>query len=286
MGKVLASGGGGGGTGSDECTANKAQVLAGYTAVTSDSGDEAAEGTMPNNGAINASLNCGDSKTIPAGYTSGGTVTSNSLASQTQGTAAANQISSEKTAWVNGKKVTGTLTERGQYQSGGGAAWCNTYFAINSLPEGIYRKNGASWAPEARCTADQLRNVLGITANKIKTGQTIAGVSGNVNEYGMVENSYKTGDTSEIVYKDTGTSLRRYMITIENFGLNPAMVFAHYGNYVSAYDGYNYYSTNANGTADYIKPNSGAAVLTANKVCIPVMAKGGPYLVRIVGYRV
>ena len=110
MGKVLASGSGGGGTGSDECTASKAQVLVGYTAVTSDSDDESAEGIMPNNGAINASLNCGGSKIIPAGYTSGGTITANSLASQTDATATAAYIYKDKTAWVKGSKITGTMT--------------------------------------------------------------------------------------------------------------------------------------------------------------------------------
>ncbi len=39
---------GGGGTSSDDLTATKAQVLEGYTAVTKDSDDEAAGGTMPN----------------------------------------------------------------------------------------------------------------------------------------------------------------------------------------------------------------------------------------------
>lgn len=110
MGKVLASGGGGGGTGSDECTASKVQVLAGYTAVTSDSEDEAAAGTMPDNGDQSGSLNCGQSKVIPAGYTSGGTVTANSLASQTDADATAAYIYNGKTAWVNGNKLTGNMT--------------------------------------------------------------------------------------------------------------------------------------------------------------------------------
>lgn len=181
MGKITATGIGSS-VGSDDCTAGKAQVLAGYIAVTSDSDDEPVEGTMPNNGEQSATLKCGQSKQIPAGYTPGGTVTAADLASQTGATAAANQISSGKTAWVNGKQVTGTLTERGQYQSGG-AAFTGSYFAVNSLPEGIYRKNGASWAPEARCTADQLRNVLGITAGKIKKGEVIAGVTGTWEGY-------------------------------------------------------------------------------------------------------
>lgn len=181
MGKITATGIGSS-VGSDDCTAGKAQVLAGYTAVTSDSDDESVEGTMPNNGEQSATLKCGQSKQIPAGYTPGGTVTAADLTSQTGATAAANQISSGKTAWVNGQKVTGTLTERGQYQSGG-AAFTGSYFAVNSLPEGIYRKNGASWAPEARCTADQLRNALGITAGKIKKGEVIAGVTGTWEGY-------------------------------------------------------------------------------------------------------
>ncbi|RHV69847.1 hypothetical protein DXB18_01345 [Clostridium sp. OM02-18AC] len=110
MGKVLASGGGGGSTGSDDCTAGKAQVLAGYTAVTSDSEDEAVTGTMPNNGEQSATLKCGQSKQIPAGYTTGGTVTAVSLASQTVGDATAAYIYKGKTAWVNGSKLSGNMT--------------------------------------------------------------------------------------------------------------------------------------------------------------------------------
>ena len=48
MSELLLPIGGGGGTSSDELTATKAQVLEGYTAVTKDSNDEAASGTMQN----------------------------------------------------------------------------------------------------------------------------------------------------------------------------------------------------------------------------------------------
>lgn len=109
MGRVLMTGAGGG-TGSDECTASKAQVLAGHTAVTSDSDDESVEGTMPNNGEQSATLKCGQSKQIPAGYTTGGTVTAADLASQTSGDATAAYIYKGKTAWVNGNKLTGNMT--------------------------------------------------------------------------------------------------------------------------------------------------------------------------------
>ena len=84
-------------------TADK--ILAGYKAY---SGGKLLTGTMINRGAISSTLNCGQTYTIPAGYHNGsGKVTANSLASQTQATANANNLSSGVTAWVNGQKITG-----------------------------------------------------------------------------------------------------------------------------------------------------------------------------------
>ena len=83
------------------------EVLAGKTF--SNSSGVGLVGTMANNGALNKSLNAGQSFKIPAGYTTGGTITANSIASQTQGTAVAGDILAGKTAWVNGQKVQGIL---------------------------------------------------------------------------------------------------------------------------------------------------------------------------------
>ena len=88
--------------------ATAAHVLSGKTFANASSPN--VKGTMTNNGAKTASLNCGGSYTIPAGYHNGsGKITANSLASQTSATATAANISSGKTAWVNGTKLTGTL---------------------------------------------------------------------------------------------------------------------------------------------------------------------------------
>ena len=90
-------------------TTSADKVLAGETFSTENDTDLV--GTMPNKGAVTASLNCGGSYTIPAGYHNGsGKVTANSLASQTSANATAGNIISGKTAWVNGKKITGTAT--------------------------------------------------------------------------------------------------------------------------------------------------------------------------------
>ena len=108
-------------------TATAAQILSGQTAYVNGS---KVTGTMANNGAINHSLNCSDSVSIPAGYTSGGTVTANSLASQTSATATAGNIQSGYTAWVNGSLVTGTkvITDfsTGEVNSGSSYSGTNT----------------------------------------------------------------------------------------------------------------------------------------------------------------
>lgn len=76
-------------------------------------------GTMPNNGAISQTVGLGESYTIPAGYTSGGTVSCNlTMTALTPGTATAADIMKDKTAWVNGKKVTGTLNTSSYYDQG------------------------------------------------------------------------------------------------------------------------------------------------------------------------
>ena len=101
------------------------------------------------------------------------------------GNASASQILKGKTALVGGKKVTGTMEDRGLAQYGNwgcGSAGCGSgndaYYAINGLPEGYYHSDGNTWAPEARINANTLRTSLGITADKIVKGKSIAGVNG------------------------------------------------------------------------------------------------------------
>lgn len=288
-------------------------------------------GTMSNNGSINATLNAGQSKTIPKGYTDGGTITVNSLASQTQATAGAGDILSGKTAIVNGNKVTGNMANNnnktvdwchfenitlqphptdssqalvtvpmavspgsnsGYYGSGskiqaniaslnasnikagvkvgrndGSAGNCitgtftsdataqaghilsgqsayvngnkvhgnipvrgsgndiaNDYMLFNGEklylkpPNGNYFSGASVFA-----SASQVANHLGITANKIVSGQEIAGVWGNATVESMGGKRFTSGTVN------VGSAYH----TVVNVGFNPNLIFTLHGNYIS-----------------------------------------------------
>lgn len=167
----------GGGIGSEDVTSTKDKVLTGYTAVTKDSNDDPIAGTMPNNGSISGSLNCGQSKSIPAGYTTGGTVTANSLASQTSANAAASQILSGQSAWVNGSKITGTMPNRGTVNQG---------LSINgsyTIPSGYHSGSGKVTqsipVQGGSTTTPSTSNKTIVAANRYVNGNII--VAGNSN---------------------------------------------------------------------------------------------------------
>ena len=98
------------GTGTGDGTAAAGDILSGKIAYVD---GKKITGSMTNQGAKSSSLNCGASYTIPKGYHNGsGIIKANSLSSQTSATAVAADIVSGKTAWVNGRKITGTYTGR------------------------------------------------------------------------------------------------------------------------------------------------------------------------------
>ena len=155
-------------------------------------------GTMENRGAVSQSLNAGGSYTIPAGYHNGsGKVTANSLSSQTSATAAAGNILSGKTAWVNGSKITGTMTNRG--------AWSSTPTGSGSvtIPAGYHNGSGKV-------------NTSTVYNNGYNAGYSAA-------ETAIQKYKIKTGSV-------TSHTWGQNYVQIGNVGFTPRLVFAQCNN--------------------------------------------------------
>ncbi|WP_320957944.1 hypothetical protein [Enterocloster asparagiformis] len=161
MSNIYFAGSGGGGLDPDDCTATPAQVLEGHTAGVNGN-DDPVEGTMPYQ-KQEGTLNCGQSSIILPGYHDGTrSITANSLASQTPGTASAANIYPGKTAWVNGNKVTGTMATQGGGTYTAGTADKTVVPANRFVTGNVVVKGDAN-----------------LTAGNIKKGVKIMGITGS-----------------------------------------------------------------------------------------------------------
>lgn len=100
-------------------------------------------------------------------------------------TATADDIVMDKTAYVNGQKVTGTIYDNGnaQYEVSGDEKFNNIKIGTNnklcyfySMPRRTVFSEGAvigMYVTEAK-----IAQVIGLTADKIKAGETILGITG------------------------------------------------------------------------------------------------------------
>lgn len=168
-----------GGKSVDSVNFTSDKLLTGYTANGSDG--KAVKGEMANNGSPMTTLNCDGSYKLSEGYYSGGTITANSLASQTQATATSDKILSGQTAYVNGNKITGNIIDRGHYADSTSCVPYNNNLFLRFIGGyyhgGIYQGDSTGQAE----VAVQFKNValaLGITEDKIVAGNEICGVTG------------------------------------------------------------------------------------------------------------
>lgn len=140
----------------------------------------AAINNIPINKDTNKSLNAGASYTVPVGYNAVPyTITANTLSSQTSGTAAAADILSGKTAWVNGSKLTGTManlagnqaaSEFGSYTKDSAA-----YLQIEIPATGKYTVGSYLQSDIRYITPTEVE--VPVTIRKAETGETIVDTS-------------------------------------------------------------------------------------------------------------
>lgn len=183
------------GVDTSDATATEPNVLAGKTYY---AGGEKRTGTMPENGSLGATLKAGESYNIPSGHTTGGKVTASSLASQTVSDASSVDILKDKTAWVNGIKVTGAIDVLGSYE--GAADVINVGGTLNhyttfkgKTSRNFYIQKGKDIGMAAQNKT--LANAIGLTAEKILKGNTILGIAG-IGEGGSGKDVTVTGTTT------------------------------------------------------------------------------------------
>ena len=212
----------------DDVSFSASDLLTGKSANNSDG--EKVNGTMPNKGAVTASINCGGSYTIPAGYHNGsGKVTANSLASQTSANASAGDILSGKTAWVNGSKLTGTIDNKGAITAGNSIVQSGDKLYCR-MPRGAYLTNASSGYPEISYPQGDVAAALGLTANKIVAGNTIGGIAGTATVGTMAK--YVEADQSTVNVYTNADGTEEFKITT---GFKPRFAMVRY--FHSTYNG-------------------------------------------------
>lgn len=202
----------GGGTDTSNATATTDKILSGYTIY---SNDNKITGSMTNVGTQTASgLNASGSTTIKAGWHNGdGTVTTNSLSSQTQ-CDIPNQwwCFTGYSYWANGSKYDGLMVNRGTKKWTLGANGSQTiedgwHTGSGTVSQSISVGNG-EWGPTPTTTNQQLcwqgwyysknRWCWGngnLVAGNIKKGVSIFGITGNYVETKryLIQNGVLTG---------------------------------------------------------------------------------------------
>ena len=155
-------------------------------------------GSAANRGAVTKTLAAGESYTINEGFFSNGKITAKDLASQTSGTATAADIIKGLIAWVKGKKVTGTMEKAADskqttltstdtraviqqtMQTSGDARVWAVKNADNTERLCILNPVAGFWAATdvIGVTLANVAAVLGLTAAKLKKGETVCGLTG------------------------------------------------------------------------------------------------------------
>ena len=212
MADAILKSGGSGGVGSDEVTASKAQVLQGYSTVTSDSDDEVVEGTIKSINTAENDYNINKSSAfgidgfgrmwidLPHGngyYHRNDNKPHTCIDSAKLGDATTDKVLDGNTfTSKNGIAIRGTMANRGNVANT--IEFVNAYWDSKFLARtepGYYSQNG-QWKPCVAIPYAVLASTAGIDANKMLSNLTVAGVTGNIKMINTQDNNYRLNKSS------------------------------------------------------------------------------------------
>lgn len=168
----------------------------------------AAINSMPINTHSSRTIDAGTSYTVPVGYNGiEYTITASNLSGQTSGTAAAADILAGKTAWVNGAKVTGTMSDlSGNQEATGIGSYTNsngTYLQIAVPATGKYTSGSFLQSNIKYINPSDIE--IPVTVITTNNGETILDTSKMVFQTGYystpfnVHAVYKAGETNKVI---------------------------------------------------------------------------------------
>lgn len=239
-------GGGDGSAGSDEVTASSAQVLKGYTAITTDSNDEPMEGTIPSKAAQTYNVSASNQEISAGQYLSGkqtirAVTTSNLTAANIRKNVRVTVGDSANASRI--RDVTGSYSTVSGKTAAGAAQILSGYAAFangsNQINGSIPLKAAATYTPG---TSDQsiakgyylngvqtIKGDANLVAANIVSGKKIFGVTGSASKYGtwsgnLTPSTTTTGYTSW--YNNTQRTSYYNYVTKQNLGFTPILAYA------------------------------------------------------------
>lgn len=129
----------------------------------------------------------------------------NDLVDTTDANATASDLAVDKTMYVNGQKITGTLRD---IANGSASSFINTEYTIENKPqfnllnfrlpftEDVLHRQGS--VEQLNVMYGKLNSVIGLTADKIKLGETILGITGTYAGSAMKEYASVTDMNNDI----------------------------------------------------------------------------------------
>lgn len=138
------------------------------------------EGAMPDNSGINKVLALNETYNIPKGYQDGSSKVTQSITNNgaLNGSIGVNGTFDIPAGYTSGGKITQSIVTQGAYTGAVSAVGYNPMYL--RIPQGAYFTNTSAGYPEITIPRDWLISCLGIDANKIISGQSIADVLGTV----------------------------------------------------------------------------------------------------------